>query len=91
MSDPRNPHASIEALLTPRDSVLLLIDHQAFQFANLHSDQPQLLVPNVVGLAKTATLADQRSVHHEASQQRLESVRAGLGESFNESMRGSCA
>jgi hypothetical protein len=30
MSDSRNPYAGIEALLTPQDSVLLLIDHQAF-------------------------------------------------------------
>jgi nicotinamidase-related amidase len=56
MSDSRNPHAGIDALLTPQDSVLLLIDHQGFQFANLHSHEPQLVVNNVVGLAKTAKL-----------------------------------
>ena len=39
MSKFRNPHAGLEALLTPQDSVLLLIDHQAFQFANLHSHE----------------------------------------------------
>ena len=54
MSDSPNPHAGIEALLTPQNSVLLLIDHQAFQFANLHSHEPTLIVNNVVGLAKTA-------------------------------------
>jgi len=27
----------LEALLTPKNSVLVLIDHQAFQFANVHS------------------------------------------------------
>jgi len=56
MSGSRDPHAGIEALLTPQDSVLLLIDHQGFQFANLHSHEPQLVVNNVVGLAKTAKL-----------------------------------
>jgi nicotinamidase-related amidase len=56
MSDTHNPHAGIEALLTPQYSVLLLIDHQGFQFANLHSHEPQLVVNNVVGLAKTAKL-----------------------------------
>jgi nicotinamidase-related amidase len=56
MSDSRDPHAGIEALLTPQESVLLLIDHQGFQFANLHSHEPQLVVNNVVGLAKTAKL-----------------------------------
>src|SRR5437660_1784348 len=44
----------LQALLTPQDSVLLLIDHQPFQFANLHSHEPTLVVNNVVGLAKTA-------------------------------------
>ncbi|TGE03796.1 hydrolase [Hymenobacter fodinae] len=43
-----------DALLTPQKSLLLLIDHQPFQFANLHSHEPSLLVNNVVGLAKTA-------------------------------------
>ena len=54
MTDSRNPHVGIEALLTPQNSVLLLIDHQAFQFANLHSHEPTLIVNNVAGLAKTA-------------------------------------
>jgi nicotinamidase-related amidase len=44
----------IDALLTPTNSVLLLIDHQPFQFANLHSHEPTLIVNNVVALAKTA-------------------------------------
>ena len=49
-------HSGLDALLSPEDSVLLLVDHQAFQFANLHSHEPQLVVNNVVGLAKTAKL-----------------------------------
>src|SRR5438045_8777272 len=44
----------LQALLTPKDSVLLLIDHQPFQFANLHSHEPTMVVNNVLGLAKTA-------------------------------------
>ena len=44
----------LDALLTPERSVLLLIDHQGFQFANLHSHDPTLIVNNVVGLAKAA-------------------------------------
>lgn len=44
----------LQALLTPEDSVLLLIDHQPFQFANLHSHEPTMVVNNVVGLAKGA-------------------------------------
>src|ERR1700716_2423759 len=44
----------LQALLTPKDSVVLLIDHQPFQFANLHSREPTMIVNNVVGLAKAA-------------------------------------
>jgi nicotinamidase-related amidase len=44
----------LDALLTPEDSVLLLVDHQPFQFANLHSHEPTMIINNVVGLAKTA-------------------------------------
>src|ERR1700750_2126531 len=44
----RNP------LLTPENSVLVLIDHQPFQFSNLHSHEPTMIVNNVIGLAKTA-------------------------------------
>jgi hypothetical protein len=31
-----------------------LIDHQPFQFANLHSHEPMMVVTNVIGLAKAA-------------------------------------
>jgi len=44
----------LDALLTPDRSVLLLIDHQAFQFSNLHSHDPTLIINNVIGLAKAA-------------------------------------
>jgi len=48
----------LEALLRPADSVLVLIDHQPFQFANLNSHEPQTIVNNVVGLAKMAKVFD---------------------------------
>jgi nicotinamidase-related amidase len=44
----------LEALLTPQNSVLVLIDHQPFQFSNLHSHEPTLIQNNVIGLAKAA-------------------------------------
>jgi len=49
-----NDKAGLGALLTPENSVLLLIDHQPFQFANLNSHEPTMIVNNVIGLAKTA-------------------------------------
>ena len=45
----------LDALLTPESSVLILIDHQPFQFANLNSHEPTMVVNNVIGLAKAAT------------------------------------
>src|SRR6202158_5087861 len=44
----------LEALLRPEDSILVLIDHQPYQFANLHSHEPTMIVNNVIALAKTA-------------------------------------
>jgi nicotinamidase-related amidase len=44
----------LDALLRPEDSILVLIDHQPFQIANLHSHEPTLIINNVIGLAKTA-------------------------------------
>ena len=45
-----------EALLTPDNCVLLLIDHQPFQFSGLRSHDTQTIINNVVGLAKAAKI-----------------------------------
>ena len=50
------PKNGLNALLTPAESVLILIDHQPFQFANLHSHEPMMIVNNVIGLAKAAKI-----------------------------------
>jgi nicotinamidase-related amidase len=44
----------LDALLTPEKSILVLIDHQPYQFANLHSHDPVIIQNNVVALAKAA-------------------------------------
>jgi nicotinamidase-related amidase len=44
----------LEALLTPDNCALILIDHQPFQFAGLRSHDTQTIINNVVGLAKSA-------------------------------------
>lgn len=49
-----NPKAGLRALLTPDNCVLVLIDHQPFQFAGLRSHDTQTVINNVVGLAKSA-------------------------------------
>lgn len=48
------PKTGLDALLRPEDSIVVLIDHQPFQFANLHSHEPMMIANNVIGLAKTA-------------------------------------
>ena len=48
------PKTGLPALLRPEDSIVVLIDHQPYQFANLHSHEPTMIVNNVVGLAKGA-------------------------------------
>jgi nicotinamidase-related amidase len=44
----------LDALLTPENCVLLLIDHQPFQLANVHSHDPTMVINNVTALARTA-------------------------------------
>ena len=51
---PRSELTGLSALLTPEECVVVLIDHQPFQIANLHSHEPTMVVNNVIGLAKFA-------------------------------------
>jgi len=46
--------AGLPALLRPQDSIVVLIDHQPFQFTNLHSHDPTTIANNVIALAKGA-------------------------------------
>jgi nicotinamidase-related amidase len=54
MDDQRNAKTGLGAMLTPDNCVLILIDHQPFQFAGLRSHDTQTIMNNVVGLAKSA-------------------------------------
>jgi nicotinamidase-related amidase len=44
----------LNSLLRPEDSVLVLIDHQPYQLANVNSHDPQAVVNNTTALAKMA-------------------------------------
>jgi nicotinamidase-related amidase len=44
----------LDALLTPENCAVLLIDHQPSQLANVNSHEPTLVINNVTALAKTA-------------------------------------
>ncbi len=51
---PKKVKTGLEALLRPEDSILVLIDHQPFQFANLNSHEPSMVINAVAGLSKAA-------------------------------------
>ena len=82
MTHTTNRKAGLDALLTPDNSVLILIDHQPFQFAGLRSHDTQTVINNVVGLAKSAkvfgvptlltTVVEERGGHlHQAASRHL--------------------
>jgi nicotinamidase-related amidase len=54
----KNVKTGLEALLRPEDSILVLIDHQPFQFANLNSQEPSMIINAVAGLSKAAKVFD---------------------------------
>src|SRR5258707_2184044 len=51
---PTFPTVAIDALLTPENCAVLLIDHQPSQLANVSSHDPTLVINNVTAVAKTA-------------------------------------
>lgn len=76
--------AGLNALLTPEESVLVLIDHQPFQFANLNSHEPTMVVNNVVGLAKGAKVFDVPTVLTTVLEERGGLLVQGLQDVFPE-------
>jgi nicotinamidase-related amidase len=74
----------LDALLTPENSVLLLMDHQPFQFAGLNSHEPTMIVNNVVGLAKTAKAYGVPSILTTVLEERGGSIIKGLQDVFPE-------
>jgi nicotinamidase-related amidase len=55
---PTSTKVGLDALLTPENCVVLLIDHQPSQLANVNSHDPTMVVNNVTGLAKVAKAFD---------------------------------
>ncbi len=79
-----NPRTGLDALLTPENSVLVLIDHQPFQFANLHSHEPTMIVNNVIGLAKAAKVFGVPTILTTVTEQRGGLLIKGLQDVFPE-------
>ncbi|MBR8743587.1 hydrolase [Nocardiopsis sp. MG754419] len=78
------PENGLQALLTPEESVVVLIDHQPFQFANLNSHEPSMIVNNVVGLAKAAEVFDVPTILTTVLEERGGHVIQGLQDVFPE-------
>src|SRR6202007_1381795 len=51
---PTSAKVGLDALLTPENCAVLLIDHQPSQLANVNSHDPTIVINNVTALAKTA-------------------------------------
>lgn len=74
----------LDALLRPADSILVLIDHQPYQFANLHSHEPTMIVNNVIGLAKTAKVFEVPTILTTVIEERGGHLIKGLQDVFPE-------
>ncbi|MGO4737218.1 hydrolase [Bosea sp. 2KB_26] len=56
MTNSKPGKVGLEAMITPDNCVLVLIDHQPFQVSGVKSIDPALMINNVVSLAKAAKL-----------------------------------
>lgn len=81
---PKYPKTGLDALLRPEDSILLLIDHQPYQFANLHSHEPTMISNNVIGLAKAAKVFNVPTVLTTVVEERGGHIIKGLQDVFPE-------
>src|SRR2546430_5771424 len=76
------PKTGLEALLRPDDSILVLIDHQPYQFANLHSHEPTMIINNVIALAKLAKVFNVPTILTTVIEERGGDLIKGLPDDF---------
>lgn len=74
----------LEGLLRPQDCIVVLIDHQPYQFTNLNSHEPTMIINNVVGLAKTAKVFNVPTILTTVIQERGGYIIKGLQDVFPE-------
>ena len=69
---PTFPKVGLDALLTPENCAVLLIDHQPSQLANVNSHEPTMVINNVTALAKTCkgVRSPDDSHHHQCETRR---------------------
>lgn len=78
----KSPKIGLQGLLRPEDSIVVLIDHQPFQFTNLNSHEPTMIINNVLGLAKSAKLFDVPTILTTVIEERGGYIIKGLQELF---------
>lgn len=80
----KSPKIGLEGLLRPEDSIVVLIDHQPYQMANLNSHEPTMIVNNVIGLAKTAKVFNIPTILTTVIEERGGNIFKGLQDVFPE-------
>src|SRR6202795_1341154 len=79
-----NNKTGLKALLRPEDSIVVLIDHQPYQFTNLNSHEPTMIINNVVALAKTAKVFNVPTILTTVLEERGGFIIKGLQDVFPE-------
>jgi nicotinamidase-related amidase len=69
---------------SPPRSLCWSFDHQPFQFANLHSHEPTMIVNNVIGLAKAAKVFNVPTILTTVVEDRGGKLIKGLQDVFSE-------
>ena len=80
----KSPKIGLEGLLRPEDSIVVLIDHQPFQVANLHSHEPTMIINNTVGLAKATKVFNVPTILTTVTEERGGFIIKGIQDVFPE-------
>lgn len=80
----KTPKIGLDGLLRPDNSVLVLIDHQPYQFANLHSHEPTMIINNVIALGKLAKVFNVPTIFSTVIEERGGYLIKGLQDVFPE-------
>jgi nicotinamidase-related amidase len=78
----KNQKIGLEGLLRPEDSILVLIDHQPYQFTNFNSHEPTMIINNVIGLAKSAKVFNVPTILTSVIEERRGYIIKGLQDVF---------
>ena len=58
---PTFPKVGLDALLTPENCAVLLINHQPSQLANVNGHEPTMMISNVTALAEDASEVEKQA------------------------------